>query len=111
MTLASPFIVRAPVAAPPLSMTQSAALGTIMHPRGGATQIGAVARSGPGVSGVCGMRTGAASGAGAERFVHDSLDGAGAAPALRAAPEAAVDLPSRPRADVSPMDRRAYVAV
>jgi hypothetical protein len=40
-------------------------------------------------------------GAGAERLIHDPLNGANAAPTLRATPQAAIDLPRRARRALS----------
>ena len=49
--------------------------------------------------------------AGAEALVHDATDGAGAASALRAAPETAVDLVGRGRACRSILESGPHVAV
>jgi hypothetical protein len=47
----------------------------------------------------------------AQRLVHDLLDGANAATALRAATEAAIDLAGAPRVSAIGMDRAAHIVV
>src|SRR5690242_14633504 len=60
----------------------------------------------------CGLGAPAAGArAGAERLVHDALDGPRAPPALRAAAEAAVDLAGRARREVRSGERAAHLVV
>lgn len=113
MTLASPFMARAPVLEAAGSVRAAVGNRACSSEVGAGHQAGTLACK----SGRCalwfeGVRmTGAIRRAGGQRLVHDAADGARAPPALRAATEAAIDLIGRGRPRRRTIEGGPHVAV